>query len=98
MAHRSTRFRAFRTAIQVFVVGTWLAILGTVVLLFAVRTLSLLSAAADETPGVKSGMGLSVTALLTHTLYALYDGGVVTFGVGGAMMAVGGLFIVSASR
>ncbi|MDZ7702003.1 MAG: hypothetical protein U5J98_07990 [Halobacteriales archaeon] len=94
-AHR--RRGSFKLSARIVVVGLWTVLFGMFILFFTVQMISSLSSVSSiGTFGTQSGTG--VDAILLDSMVMLYQGGFLTMGAGGVLMAFGSLFVIGVGR
>lgn len=86
-----------RISTRLFIVGLWAVMFGLIMLVIFVQLFGSVSTSSGvATLDGQAGLGLQQLAI--DSLFLLYQGGIVTLGIGGMMTAFGGTLIVRAAR
>lgn len=96
MSHRSAQPHLVKLAARLLVFGLWTVLFGLLLLFFAAQLFSVFSDAEIGLFGMSAAGSIDKTLL--DGILMVYQGGVATFGLGGLLMACGGMFFMSVSR
>lgn len=93
MRHSSQGLYRLKLPVKLVIFGLWGATFAMVVLYFSIRMLSAVTSLDMGVLGADAGINLSL--ILVESIMMVYRGGLVSLGVGGALMVLGGIFLIS---
>ena len=87
----------FKISARIVIVGLWTVLFGMFILFFTVQMFATLSSFSSiGVLGAETGTG--VDSLLFDSMLMLYQGGFITLGAGGVLMAFGTMFVIGVGR
>lgn len=96
MSYNSTQPHVVKLAARLLVFGLWTVLFGLLILIFAGQLFSIFGDAEVGIFGMEAAGSIDQAVL--DGILMVYRGGIATFGLGGLLMACGGMFFVSVSR